>query len=262
MLKRLAKSNKWPALLSFLALGTGIGLVAGNTAPATFWTNIGFVIVGTALAVGVAFGVARRILVQRQASQGQEPKRKLLRAIGLCCVEAISKGFRQNGLPQFTHGGRDLTSAWHYGIETGTISPVGLTEAVYRQYDEAVYHDEGRQAERLLRRRTVLTDDWLDLHIALALATKALGMAYAGSDLFDSQQLPTRSLELAAATLKDGRDSGKLDDFQGALLILYLLESAEACGKLLWELRQFVQRSEPLQDYHAKGHGQRVGRKR
>jgi hypothetical protein len=144
----------------------------------------------------------------------------------------------------FTYGGRELNSAWSYGIETGKLFPEGLRDAVFRQYEQAVYTDEERQAGRPLRRRTVLTDDWLNLHMAQVMVAHALATARAYSALFDSKESLTRALELATATLRDGKERGKLDDFQGALLIMLLLESAETCGRLLWQRGGFVKRSE------------------
>ncbi len=247
--ERLPHPYAWVATLGLLALGAGMVLAVRDGTPPALWKNAGFVLTGTITGVGTFTGAIHRILNRRRKSQHKEAKRKLLRSIGHDCIGAISRSFGQDGLPGFTYGGRELNSAWSYGIEAGKVCPEGLRDAVFRQYEEAVYTDEERQAGRPPRRRTVLTDDCLNLHMAQVIVTRALAAARAYSALFDSKELPARALELATATLGDGKESGKLDDFQGALLIMLLLESAETCGRLLWQLGGVVKRKELRQNY-------------
>lgn len=222
-------------------------LAARDGTPPALWGSAGFVLAGAIPGVGTFTGAVHWILNLRRKSQHEEDKRKLLRSIGHDCIGAISRSFGQDGLPRFTYGGRELNSAWSYGIETGKVFPEGLRDTVFRQYEEAVYTDEERQSGRPLRRRTVLTDDWLNLHMAQVVVAHALATACDYSARFDSKESPTRALEMATATLRDGKERGTLDDFQGALLIMLLLESAETCGRLLWQLGGFVKRNEPRQ---------------
>ena len=75
------------------------------------------------------------------------------------------------------------------------------------------------------------------------MVSRALGLAYARHDLFNVDELPISSLESAATSLRKGMAEGSLDYFNSAVLLAELTQNLETCGKLLWEIGVFDDRT-------------------
>ena len=94
-------------------------------------------------------------------------------------------------------------------------------------------------------RRVVLTNDGMDLDIALLMVTRALGRSYARLDLFEAEEIPINDLEHASQVLRDGRQANALDDFQSASLLAALTQAVETSGVLLHQIGAFTTRERP-----------------
>ena len=89
----------------------------------------------------------------------------------------------------------------------------------------------------------------MDFDVVLMMLSRALGSAYARSELFEVNELPTGDLESAIILLREGTSKGVLDTYESAMLISPLGNAVETCGQLLWALGGFVEgRVKPQSD--------------
>jgi len=239
----MAQRNRLIVLVATSAsavFAVGIALAAANATPKTFWTSIGFLMAGTAIAVGTTIFLVERVLRNLQQERDNEARVKILRDIGGDCLGAIQRGFVGIfGMRGPTLNEQPLAGAWRLGIQTGNTPADGLRDTLSLQYQQTVYTEEELHSKNPPRERTVLSNSNKDFDIALVMVLRALGKAYARLELFELEDLPINSLERASWVLRDGKDNGVLSDFEGSVLISHLSGAAEKCGKLLWELGIF-----------------------
>lgn len=223
----------------------GLSLAIINADSQTFWTNMGFLVSGSAIGAIIAIFVVNGVMSYRERQANDKTRRRLLRSIGHDAVGAIDRVYWGIGVaPQggLTLKGHNLNTAWYYYIETGLLNPEGFKDEVYSQYGRAVH--SGLTNDNPPESSVVLTNGHLDFDIGLLMVTRALGRAYARIDLFEPEDLPINDLEQAAQLLRDGKEVGTLDSFQSASLLAALTTAVERCGVLLCKLKGFVTRSQ------------------
>ena len=230
-------------LLMFLILVAGMGLAISFANPKMFWTNMGFMLSGTSIGVGAAVLIIKRLLDDAQAVERDRSRRILLRTVGHDCIGAIGRIFAQVGSHNFRFNGEELNDAWYFGIETGQISPEGFHSNLIQEFDGAAYGPPGdlRRAGNPPPPFPLLHDVNYDFEIGLMMLSRALGSAYARSDLFEVNELPTGDLESALVLLREAKSKGVFDSFEAAMLISPLGYAVEKSGTLLSDLGGFVE---------------------
>lgn len=231
------------ASLMVLTFVVRLSLAIAFANPMTFWINVGFMLCGTSLGVGAAIWMIKGLFDESQTVEKDRSKRILLKSLGHDGIGAIDRIFGPVGSFSFRFKGENLNDACYFGVETGQLSPVGFQSNLNSEFDHVSYGppSDPRRIGNPAATFPLLHDTGIDFDLGLMMLSRALGSAYARSDLFEVNELPTGDLESARILLRDGKSNGVLDSFESAMLISPLEYAVEKSGTLLWELGGFVE---------------------
>ena len=87
----LSRKSHWLTGLAAFGFIAGIVIAAAAASPKVFFTNLGFLLAGTSLGVGVAVWVIQAILNERTEERNKQMKAAVVKSVGGSSASAISR---------------------------------------------------------------------------------------------------------------------------------------------------------------------------